>query len=201
MRRVIVSEFVSLDGVIDDPGGGDGTERGGWSFQANRGPEGDQFKLDELAAADALLLGRKTYEGFAAIWPQMEEQTGEYGAWMNGYPKHVASRTLEEPLEWTNSTLIKGDVAEGVSKLKQQDGKDILVFGSAELARTLMEHDLVDEYRLMVFPIVVGKGKRLFGETEETKAMKLVDTKRVGPDGVLIHTYRPAGEEAGGRTQ
>ena len=192
MRRVIVSEFVSLDGVIEDPGGGDGTERGGWSFQANRGPEGDKFKLDELAAADALLLGRKTYEGFAAIWPQIEQQTGEYGAWMNGYPKHVASRTLEEPLEWNNSTLIKGDVAEEVSKLKQQDGKDILVFGSAELARTLIEHDLIDEYRLMVFPMVVGKGKRLFGDTEETRAMKLVDTMRVGPDGVLILTYRPA---------
>jgi dihydrofolate reductase len=201
VRKVVVSEFVTLDGVIEDPGGAEGFEHGGWSFRFDRGDDGDRLKFDELAAADALLLGRVTYEGFAAAWPRMEEQTGEYGAWMNGYPKHVASRTLEEPLEWNNSTLIEGDVAEGVSKLKQQDGKDILVFGSAELARTLMEHDLVDEYRLMVFPIVVGKGKRLFGETEETKAMKLVDTKRVGPDGVLIHTNRPAGEEAGGRTQ
>ncbi len=196
MRRVIVSEFVSLDGVMEDPGGAEGFEHGGWDFQVDRGPEGDKFKFDELAASDALLLGRRTYEGFAAAWPQMEEQTGEYGAWMNGYPKHVASRTLEEPLEWNNSTLIEGDVAEGVSKLRQQDGKDILVFGSGELARTLMEHDLIDEYRLMVFPIVVGKGKRLFGDTDETKAMKLVDTKQVGPDGVLILTYRPAGKEA-----
>lgn len=201
MRKVVVSEFVSLDGVIEDPGGAGGFDRGGWSFRFDRGPEGDKFKFDELAAADALLLGRVTYEGFAAAWPQLEEQTGEYGAWMNGYPKHVASRTLEEPLEWNNSTLIEGDVAEEVRRLKQQDGKDILVFGSGELARTLMEHDLIDEYRLMVFPIVVGKGLRLFGETEETKALRLVDTKRVGPDGVLILTYRPAGKEAEGPTE
>src|SRR5215204_937512 len=198
MRRVIVSEFVSLDGVIEDPGGAGESDRGGWSFQADRGPEGEEFKFDELAAADALLLGRVTYEGFAAAWPQMEEQTGEYGAWMNGYPKHVASTTLEEPLEWNNSTLIEGDVAEGVARLRQQDGKDILVFGSGELARTLMEHDLVDEYRLMVFPIVVGKGKRLFGDVGETRAVRLVDTKPVGPDGVLILTYRPEGKEAEG---
>jgi dihydrofolate reductase len=199
MRRVIVSEFVSLDGVIEDPGGAGESDRGGWSFQVDRGAEGDQFKFDELAAADTLLLGRVTYEGFAAAWPQIEEQTGEYGAWMNGYPKHVASRTLQEPLEWKNSTLIEGDVAEEVERLKQQDGKDILVFGSGQLARTLMEHDLVDEYRLMLFPVVVGKGKRLFGDVGETRTMRLVDTKPVGPDGVLILTYEPArGEESGG---
>jgi dihydrofolate reductase len=198
MRKVIVSEFMSLDGVIQAPGDAGEYDRGAWSFLVDRGSEGDQFKDDELAAADALLLGRVTYEGFAANWPQLEEHTGEYGARMNGYPKHVASRTLQEPLEWNNSTLIEGDVAEEVSNLKQQDGKDILVFGSGELARTLMEHDLVDEYRLMVFPIVVGKGKRLFGDTEETKVLDLVDTKPVGPDGVLILTYRPArSEEAG----
>jgi dihydrofolate reductase len=195
MRKVIVSEFMSLDGVIQAPGDAGEYDRGAWSFLVDRGSEGDQFKDDELAAADALLLGRVTYEGFAANWPQLEEHTGEYGARMNGYPKHVASRTLQEPLEWNNSTLIEGDVAEEVSNLKQQDGKDILVFGSGELARTLMEHDLVDEYRLMVFPIVVGKGKRLFGDTEETKVMDLVDTKPVGPDGVLILTYRPARSE------
>jgi len=198
VRRVIVSEFVSLDGVIEDPGGAEESDRGGWSFQANRGAEGDKYKDEELAAADALLLGRKTYEGFAAAWPQMEEQTGDYGARMNGYPKYVASRTLQEPLEWNNSTLIEGDIAEGVERLKRQDGKDILIFGSGELVRTLMEHDLIDEYRLMVFPIVVGQGKRLFGDTQETKTMKLVNTKQVGPDGVLILTYRPAGKEAEG---
>jgi dihydrofolate reductase len=198
VRKVIVSEFMSLDGIIQAPGDAGEYDRGGWSFLVDRGPEGDQFKDDELAAADALLLGRLTYEGFAANWPQLEEHTGEYGARMNGYPKHVASRSLQEPLEWNNSTLIEGDVAEEVSRLKQQDGKDILVFGSGELARTLMEHDLVDEYRLMVFPIVVGKGKRLFGDTEETRVLRLVDTKAVGPDGVLILTYEPApSEEAG----
>ena len=197
MRKVIVSEFMSLDGVIQAPGDAGEYDRGAWTFLVDRGSEGDQFKDDELAAADALLLGRLTYEGFAANWPQLEEHTGEYGARMNGYPKHVVSRTLQEPLEWNNSTLVEGDVAEEVFRLKQQDGKDIVVFGSGELARTLMEHDLVDEYRLMVFPIVVGKGKRLFGDMDATKVMKLVDTRQVGPDGVLILTYRPAREEAG----
>ena len=195
MRRVIVSEFVSLDGVIEDPGGAEGFDRGGWTLQFDRGPEGDKFKFDELALADALLLGRKTYEAFAAAWPQMEQQTGEYGAWMNGYPKHVASRTLQEPLEWKNSAIIEGDIPDEVSKLKRQDGKEILVFGSAQLVRTLMKDDLIDEYRLMVFPIVVGSGKRLFGDSEETKALKLVDTKPDGPDGVLVLTYRPSQNE------
>jgi dihydrofolate reductase len=196
VRRVIVSEFVSLDGVIEDPGGAGEFDRGGWSFRSGRGPEGDKFKDDELAAADALLLGRKTYEAFAAAWPQMEEQTGEYGARMNGYPKHVASTTLEEPLEWNNSTLIKENVAEEVLRLKQQPGKDILVFGSGRLVRTLMKHDLIDEYRLMVHPVVVGKGKRLFGDIGETRDLRLVDTKPVGPDGVIILTYGPVGNEA-----
>ncbi len=198
MRKVVASEFVSLDGVIQAPGDAGEYDRGGWSFRSDRGPEGDKFKDDELAAADALLLGRKTYEGFAAAWPQMEEQTGEYGARMNGYPKYVASKTLQEPLEWNNSTLIEGDVAEEVARLKQQDGKDILIFGSGELARTLMEHDLIDEYRLMVHPVVVGKGKRLFGDVGETRDLRLVDMRQVGPDGVLILTYRPAGKEAEG---
>nr|MDQ3375629.1 dihydrofolate reductase family protein [Actinomycetota bacterium] len=143
MRKVVVSEFVSLDGVMEDPS---------WTFQFPS-EDRDQYKFDELAAADALLLGRKTYEGFAAAWPQMEEQTGEYGAWMKGYPKYVVSTTLEESLEWNNSTLIEGNVAEEVSRLKEQDGKDILVFGSAALVNTLVEQDLVDEYRLMVFPV------------------------------------------------
>lgn len=181
MRRVVASEFVSLDGVMGDPG---------WTF-GFESEDRDQFKFDELAAADALLLGRVTYEGFAAAWPQMEEQTGEYGAWMNGYPKHVASRTLDEPLAWNNSTLIEGDVAEGVGRLKQHDGKDILVFGSADLVNTLMEHDLIDEYRLMVFPIVVGSGKRLFSEGRGTKTLKLKETKTLG-SGAVVLTYEPA---------
>jgi dihydrofolate reductase len=191
MRRVIVSEFVSLDGVIEDPGGEGGSDRGGWSFQADRGPEGDQFKFDELAAADGLLLGRVTYEGFAAAWPQMEEQTGEYGAWMNGYPKHVVSTTLKEPLEWKNSALIKGDLTEEVARLKDRPGKDILVFGSGDLVNSLMQHDLVDEYRMMVFPVVVGSGKRLFGEGD-TKTLKLVGSQTFD-SGAVVLTYEPAG--------
>jgi len=192
MRRVIVSEFVSLDGVIEDPGGSGESDRGGWAFQADRGPEGDKFKFDELAAADALLLGRLTYEGFAAAWPQMEEQTGEYGAWMNGYPKRVVSTTLEEPLKWNNSTLIKGDLAEEIANLKEQPGKDILVFGSGDLVNGLMQHDLIDEYRLMVFPVIVGSGKRLFGEGD-AKTLKLTDTKTFD-SGAVVLTYELAGE-------
>lgn len=181
MRKVVVSEFVSLDGVMEDPS---------WTFQFPS-EDRDQYKFDELAAADALLLGRKTYEGFAAAWPQMEEQTGEYGAWMNGYPKYVVSTTLEESLEWNNSTLIEGNVAEEVSRLKEQDGKDILVFGSAALVNTLVEHDLVDEYRLMVFPVVVGSGKRLFADGIDKKVLMLVETKTFG-SGAIVLTYRPA---------
>jgi dihydrofolate reductase len=181
VRKVVVSEFVSLDGVMEDPS---------WTFQFPS-EDRDQYKFDELAAADALLLGRKTYEGFAAAWPQMEEQTGEYGAWMNGYPKYVVSTTLEESLEWNNSTLIEGNVAEEVSRLKEQDGKDILVFGSAALVNTLVEQDLVDEYRLMVFPVVVGSGKRLFADGIDKKVLMLVETKTFG-SGAIVLTYRPA---------
>jgi dihydrofolate reductase len=183
VRKVIASEFVSLDGVMEEPG---------WTFQFSS-EEQDQFKFDELAASDALLLGRLTYEGFAAAWPQMEEQTGEYGAWMNGYPKYVASTTLEEPLEWNNSNLIQGNVAEEVSRLKQQPGKDILIFGSGDLVNMLMQHDLIDEYRIMVFPVVVGSGKRLFGDGSDTKVLELVETKTFG-SGVVVLTYQPAGE-------
>ena len=184
MRKLVVSEFVSLDGVVEDPS---------WTFQFES-EEKDKFKFDELAAADTLLLGRVTYEGFAAAWPQMEEQTGEYGAWMNGYPKHVVSTTLQEPLEWNNSSLIEGDVAEKVSELKQGSGGDILVFGSGTLVNTLLQNELVDEYRLMIFPVVVGTGKRLFGEGGDTKTMRLVDTKTFGS--VVVLTYVPAGDGA-----
>ena len=184
MRKIVVSEFVSLDGVMEDPG---------WTFQFES-EDRDQFKFDELAAADALLLGRTTYEGFAAAWPQMAEQTGEYGAWMNGYPKYVASTTLEEPLEW-NASLLGDDIAEEISSLKQQDGKDILVFGSADLVNTLVEHDLVDEYRLMIFPVIVGNGKRLFADGIDTKNLELVDMKTFDV-GAVVLTYKPAGTEA-----
>jgi dihydrofolate reductase len=181
VRRLIVSEFISLDGVVQDPG---------WTFQFESADR-DKFKFDELAAAGALLLGRVTYQGFAAAWPEMEEQTGEYGAWMNGYPKHVVSTTLEEPLEWKNSVLIKGDLTEEVARLKDQPGKDILVFGSGDLVNSLMQHDLVDEYRMMVFPVVVGSGKRLFGEGD-TKTLKLVGSQTFD-SGAVVLTYEPAG--------
>ena len=184
MRRIVVTEFVSLDGVVEDPS---------WTFQFGS-EEQENFKLAELAESDALLLGRVTYEGFAASWPRMNDEAG-FADMMNGYPKHVVSETLEEPLEWSNSTLIKDDIVEEITRLKQQDGKDIAVHGSATLVQTLMEHDLVDEYRLMIFPIIVGKGKRLFGDSAETKTMRLVDTKSLGPNGVLVLTYRPARNE------
>jgi dihydrofolate reductase len=191
VAKVVVSEFVSVDGVMEDPGGAEGFDRGGWAFQFDRGPEGDTFKLDEALASDALLLGRVTYQAFAAAWPS---RTGDFADKFNGMPKFVVSTTLEEA-EWNNSTLIKGDVAEEVSKLKQEPGGDILVNGSAQLVHTLMEHHLIDEYRLMVFPVVLGSGKRLFGETSDASPLRLLDTKTVG-SGVLILTYQPAGVEA-----
>ncbi|WP_227377444.1 dihydrofolate reductase family protein [Haladaptatus halobius] len=193
-RKVIVSEYVSVDGVMEAPGGGEEFEHGGWTFQFDRGPEGDEFKLNELRASDALLLGRVTYEGFAAAWPSMTDEQG-FADKFNSMPKYVVSTTLEEPLEWNNSTLIEENVADEVSKLKQELDGDILVNGSAQLVHTLMEHDLVDEYRLMVFPIVLGSGKRLFGDASDTTPLQLQKTKTVGSR-IIILTYQPAREEA-----
>ena len=187
MGKVVVSQFVTVDGVIEDPGGSEGWDRGGWAFQFDRGPDGDKFKLDEVMDAEALLLGRVTYEGFAEAWPSRE---GEFADKFNNMPKYVVSTTLEDP-EWSNSTVIKGDIAEEVSKLKGQPGGDILVNGSAQLVGTLVEHDLVDEYRLMVFPVVLGSGKRLFGETSDKKSLRLTGSQPVGPDGVIVLTYEP----------
>jgi dihydrofolate reductase len=178
MRKVVVSEFVSLDGVMEDPQ---------WTFQFGS-KEQEKFKFDELKASDALLLGRVTYDDFAAAWPNMVEQTGEYGEMMNGYPKYVVSTTLGE-VQWNNSSLIKSNIAEEISKLKQQPGKDILVFGSCGLAQTLMQLDLIDEYRLMVFPVVLGSGKRLFGGGIDKKALRLVETKTFD-SGVIVLTYQ-----------
>ncbi len=186
MGRIIVTEFVSLDGVMEDPGGAESFRHGGWSFEFSRGDEGDKFKLDETLATEALLLGRKTYEGFAAAWPSRE---GEFADKFNTMPKYVVSSTLENP-EWNNSTVLKGDVAEEVRKLKQEQDGDVVVHGSAQLVQTLIEQSLVDELRLMVFPVVLGGGKRLFGETADKKAMRLVDSKAVG-DGVAILIYEP----------
>ena len=193
MRNVIVSEFMSLDGVIEDPGGAEEFEHGGWSFQFDRGPEGDEFKLNEALESEALLLGRRTYEGFAAAWPDQTDEAG-FADKFNSMPKYVVSTTLEEPLEWNNSTLLTGNVADEVSNLKQQQGGDILVNGSAQLVQTLMEHDLVDEYHLMTFPIILGSGKRLFKDASDTTTLKLVDTKTVGED-VVILTYQSAKQE------
>jgi dihydrofolate reductase len=191
--RIVVTEFVSLDGVMEDPGGAENFRHGGWTFEISRGEEGDKFKLDETVSSEALLLGRRTYEGFAEAWPARE---GEFADKFNTMPKYVVSSILEEP-EWNNSTVLKGDVAEEVAKLKQEHDGDIVVHGSARLVQMLIEHDLVDELRLMVFPVVLGSGKRLFGETSDKKTLRLVDSNVVG-DGVAILIYQPAGEETEG---
>jgi dihydrofolate reductase len=187
MGRIVVTEFVSLDGVMEDPGGAEDFKYGGWTFEIARGDEGDKFKLDEALEADALLLGRVTYEGFADAWPS---RTGEFADKFNGMPKYVVSSTLNEA-EWNNSTVLEGDVVEAVSNLKQEFDGDIVVHGSAQLVQTLLDHDLVDELRLMVFPVVLGSGKRLFGETSEKKPLRLVDSKTVG-EGVVILIHEPA---------
>jgi len=191
MRKVIVSEYVTLDGVMEDPGGSEGTEHGGWSFQF-WSEEAAKFKFDELFASDALLLGRVTYQGFAKAWPSMTDEQG-FADRMNSLPKFVVSTTLEK-LEWNNSRLIKGNIAEEVSKLKQQPGQDILIAGSVELVHTLMQHDLIDEYRIMVHPIVLGSGKRLFREGSDKTVLRLVDT-RTFSSGVVVLSYQPAGKE------
>jgi len=183
MGRIIVTEFVSLDGVIEAPGGGEGFKYDGWSFEVDRG-EGDRFKLAETRESDALLLGRVTYEGFAAAWPSRE---GEFADKFNSMPKYVVSSTLEKA-EWNNSTVLSGDVAEEVARLRRTLPGNIVVHGSARLVQALIEHDLVDELRLMVFPVVLGSGKRLFGATSDKKRLRLADSEIVG-DGVAILTF------------
>ena len=185
MRRIIVSEFVTLDGVMEDPGGAEQSERGGWAIQFERGPEGDKFKLDETMAAEALLLGRVTYAGFAAAWPG---RTGEFADKMNSMPKYVVSSTLEQG-KWNNTTLIKGNVEQEVSKLKALPGGDILVAGSGWLVNTLMQHDLVDELRLMVYPVILGKGKRLFNDGIGRLALHLDEARPIG-SGIVILVYQ-----------
>jgi len=186
MGRIVVTEFVSLDGVMEAPGGGEDYEHQGWTFQIERGAEGDKFKLDETMATDALLLGRTTYEGFAAAWPSMK---GEFADKFNSMPKYVVSSTLSEP-QWNNSTVLRGDVAEEVAGLKQELDGEIVVHGSAQLVQALVERDLVDELRLMVFPVVLGSGKRLFGATSDKKPLRLTSAKTVG-DGVSVLVYTP----------
>jgi dihydrofolate reductase len=186
MGRIVVTEFVSLDGVMEAPGGEDFKYKG-WSFEVDRGDEGNQFKVEETNDSEALLLGRVTYEGFAAAWPSRE---GEFADKFNNMPKYVVSSTLEDP-EWNNTTVLNGDAVEEVSKLKQDVDGDIYVHGSNQLVHTLIENDLVDQINLMVFPLVLGTGKRVFGETSDMKRMRLTESKTVG-DGVAILVYQPA---------
>jgi dihydrofolate reductase len=187
MGRIVITEFVSLDGVMEDPGGAEEFRYGGWTFEIDRGEEGNKFKLDETTQSTALLLGRVTYEGFADAWPSRE---GEFADKFNAMPKYVVSSTLRDP-SWSNTTVLDGDLVESVSKLKRMEDGDIVVHGSGQLAQALLEHDLVDELRLMVFPVVLGSGKRLFGETSDKKRLQLVESETVG-DGVAILIYRPA---------
>jgi dihydrofolate reductase len=210
MGKIVISEFVSLDGIVEDPAGIEGFKHGGWTFEIDRGDEGEDGAvgrrrehvasgllarlpeqvalhiLEETLGTEALLLGRVTYEGFAATWPSRE---GAFADKFNTMPKYVVSSTLEDP-EWSNSTVLEGDVAEEVSRLKRELDGEILVNGSIRLARALIEHDLMDELRLMVFPVVLGAGVRLFGELSDKKPLRLVGTKTVG-DGVVVHTYEP----------
>jgi dihydrofolate reductase len=188
MRRIVVTEFVSLDGVIEEPK---------WTFQFQRGPEGDKFKNDELFASDALLLGRVTYQGFAQAWPNMVEGYGEFGVRMNSIRKYVVSSTLTDAdATWGETTVIRDDVVAEIRKLKAESGGDLLVEGSSQLTQTLIQHGLVDGYRLMVFPIVLGSGKRLFpdGAGEPTE-LTLTSSATAG-DGILLLTYQRAQGEA-----
>jgi dihydrofolate reductase len=191
MRNVVVSEFITMDGVFGDPGGAEKTEHGGWSFKF-WSDESARYKYDELFAADALLLGRVTYEGFAAAWPAMTDD--EFGERMNSVPKYVASTTLDK-VEWQNSRLIEGDVVEAVSALKQQEGQNILVGGSGELADTLLRAGLVDELRFLVSPVVLGSGRRFFKDGSPPKVMELAEAVTFA-SGVLAVTYRPQREAA-----
>jgi len=186
MGRIIATEFVSLDGVVEAPGGGESFEYGGWSFEIPRGAEGDKFKLDEALEAEALLLGRKTYEGFAATWPSL---TGEFADKFNRMPKYVVSATMGTA-GWSNTTVMHGDLAQEVGRLRERHRGPIVVHGSPTLVQGLLERDLLDELRIMIYPVVLGKGKQLFGGTTKKKRLRLRSSKVVG-DGVNILVYEP----------
>jgi dihydrofolate reductase len=192
MGRIVATAYVSLDGVVQAPGGHEDFEHAGWSFEVDRGEELERYKLDETLDSEALLLGRVTYEIFAASWPSME---GEVADKLNAMPKYVVSSTLEKG-EWNNSTVLGGDVVGEVSRLRQKLDGEIVVHGSPKLAQTLLEHDLIDELRMMVFPVVLGTGKRLFGKTSDKKRLRLTDSRTVG-DGIAILVYEPVRAEAG----
>jgi dihydrofolate reductase len=184
MGKIVVTEFVSLDGVMEAPGGGEDFKYGGWSFEFDRGDEGNQFKAEETMQSDAMLLGRRTFEGFAEAWPSRE---GEFADKFNNMPKYVVSSQKGDP-GWTNSTVLEGDLREAVAGLREKHERDIIVHGSAQLTQWLIENDLVDQLRLMVFPVVLGAGKRLFSETSDKKPFKLVDNRTVG-DGVMVQVF------------
>jgi dihydrofolate reductase len=186
MGKLIVTEFVSIDGVFEDPGGAEGYEHGGWTFEYDRGEDGGKFKLDEVMEAQVQLLGRVTYEGFAAAWPSRE---GPFADKLNSDPKYVVSTTLTNP-EWEHTTVISDDVVDRISKLKDETEGVILVAGSGTLVRTLLEAKLVDELRLMVFPTILGRGKRLFPDGTDRLKLKLTESKTVGPDGVQVQIYQ-----------
>ena len=189
MGKIVITENVSLDGVIEDPTGVEGSKRGGWFWEIDRGEDGEKFTLEKALGTEALLFGRRSYEFFAATWPS---RGGELADKVNSLPKYIVSKTLEDP-DWNNSTVLKGDVVDAVSRLKQEIDGEIVVLGSPSLARTLIEHDLVDELRLMIYPVVLGAGERLFGETSDKIFMRLVDTRPVG-GGVAILIYEPVGD-------
>jgi dihydrofolate reductase len=187
MGKIVVTEFVSLDGVMQAPGGGEDYEHQGWTFEVERGADGDEFKLEETREAEALLLGRTTYEGFAAAWPSME---GEFADKFNGMPKYVVSSTLQDP-SWNNTTVLGGELAEEVTQLRDATDGEIYVHGSAQLVQGLLAAELIDELRLMVFPVVLGSGKRLFGASEQKHSLKLKSAKTVG-EGIAVLIYEGA---------
>ena len=193
MGKLVVTEFISLDGVIEDPGGSEDYEYGGWTFEYDRGDDGNQFKMDELNAADAGLFGRVTYEGFAAAWPEREgdPEMGEFADKINNMPKYVVSTTMKDP-GWKNAHVISENVPEEVEKLKSQYDRDIQVAGSATLVQTLIENDLVDQWNLMLFPTILGRGKRLFGDGFDRRKLKLVEDRGVGSDGIRVQIYERA---------
>jgi dihydrofolate reductase len=186
MGKIVATEFISLDGVIEDPGGAEDYVHGGWTFDIDRGEEGDKFKLGELEEAEAQLLGRVTYEGFAAAWPTMEDPVG-FADKMNSMPKYVYSTTLESA-DWQNSTILSGDFATDIAKVKDEVDGVILVAGSAQLVQGLIATDLLDELRLMVFPVILGGGKRLLADDGRKVPLTLTDTRTIGA-GIQLVTY------------
>jgi dihydrofolate reductase len=191
MGRVVVTEFVSVDGVFEDPGGAEGFEHGGWTFEYDRGDDGNKFKMDELMDAEVQLLGRKTYEGFAEAWPSRE---GEFADKINKGRKVLVSTTLSDP-DWENTIVIADDVVDQLAKLRDETKGNILVAGSGRLVQTLLANDLVDELRLMIFPTILGRGRRLFPEGIGRIKLELADDRRVGPDGVRVEVYERAGAQ------